>query len=118
MEVNSTHRSLNSRLASPNRSNSPTGSFIRQTLSTKVAADQDSANYTELLLKKEQEIKEIFILKLKKLESENRSKDVLIKDMDDQISTLNQQVLRFESQNKQQKETIHDYETKFSHISQ
>lgn len=73
----------------------------------------DLHNYTELLYKKEEEIKQISILKLKKLESVLRNKEVQIKDMEEQVETLNKELLETTNLSKSQKLTLKDYEDKF-----
>ena len=81
-------------------------------------ADTDLNNYTDLLLKKEQEIREISILKLKKLESVVRTKDVQINDLESQVDALNKQVFRLDSTSKENAEKVRDYEQKFNEVNQ
>jgi uncharacterized protein YoxC len=78
----------------------------------------DLSNYTELLLEKEKEIKEISILKLKKLESVLRNRDVQIKDLEQQVDALNKQVLDAENSKRRSDEKLKDYQHKFNEVNQ
>lgn len=103
---------------SPNfaRSNSPSpqrmginDTFMRQSVNENM---DELLTYNDEILKKEQEIKEIAILKLRKLESVVRTKDALILELESQVEALNKQCIDLDQ--KYNKE----YQSKFVELRQ
>ncbi|CAI2383552.1 unnamed protein product [Moneuplotes crassus] len=75
-------------------------------------------DYTQMMTQKEEEIRNLAILKAKKLESVLRSKDAVIKDLESQIESLNEQVINNQTKNDQLEETLKEHEEKFVDLSQ